>query len=57
MISAYAPVVAGIVGLTLLSIAGPQRYERRLAADTPYLLVVSAAALVSSGVGFLFGLF
>jgi hypothetical protein len=56
--SAYAlTVVAGIVGLTLLLIAGYQHSEERIEEYTPYLPVFSAAVLVIMGLGFIAGLF
>jgi ABC-type nickel/cobalt efflux system permease component RcnA len=56
LMSAYAlTVVAGIVGLTLLLIAGYQSYEERVEQYTPYLPVFSAVVLVVMGVGFVTG--
>jgi hypothetical protein len=56
--SAYAlTVIAGIVGLTLLLIAGYERNEKRVEQYTPYLPVFSAAVLILMGVGFVTGLF
>jgi len=58
LMSAYAlTVVAGIVGLTLLLIAGYHSYEDRVERYTPYLPVFSAIVLVVMGVGFVTGLF
>jgi ABC-type nickel/cobalt efflux system permease component RcnA len=58
LMSAYAiTVVVGIVGLTMLLIAGYQHYEERVERYTPYLPAFSAAVLVVMGVGFVFGLF
>jgi ABC-type nickel/cobalt efflux system permease component RcnA len=58
LMSAYAvTVVVGIVGLTMLLIAGYQRYEERVERYTPYLPAFSAAVLVVMGVGFVVGLF
>ncbi|NHN48757.1 hypothetical protein G9464_14305 [Halostella sp. JP-L12] len=58
LMSAYAlTVVAGIVGLTMLLIAGYQRYEERVERYAPYLPVFSAAVLVTMGLGFVVGLF
>ena len=55
---AYAlTVIAGIVGLTLLLIAGYQHYEERVERYTPYLPVVSAGVLVVMGLGFIVGVF
>jgi nickel/cobalt exporter len=55
---AYAlAVIAGIVGLTLLLIAGYERYERRVERYTEYLPAFSAAVLVLMGLGFILGLF
>ncbi len=56
--SAYAiTVVVGIVGLTMLLIAGYQNYEDRVETFTPYLPAFSAAVLVVMGVGFVTGAF
>jgi hypothetical protein len=56
--SAYAlTVVAGIVGLTMLLIAGYQSHEERVERYTPYLPTVSAAVLTVMGVGFVLGVF
>ncbi|AUV81671.1 hypothetical protein C2R22_08390 [Salinigranum rubrum] len=58
LMSAYAiTVVVGIVGLTMLLIAGYQHYEERVERYTPYLPVFSAFVLVLMGVGFITGLF
>jgi ABC-type nickel/cobalt efflux system permease component RcnA len=58
LMSAYAiTVVVGIVGLTMLLIAGYQHYEERVERYTPYLPAFSAAVLVVMGVGFVLGLF
>jgi len=58
LMGAYAlTVVVGIVGLTMLLIAGYHRYEERVERYTPYLPAFSAAVLVTMGVGFLAGLF
>jgi len=56
--SAYAiTVVVGIVGLTMLLIAGYQHYEERVEQFTPSLPAFSAAVLVVMGLGFVTGLF
>lgn len=47
----------GIVGLTLLLIAGYRHYEERVERYAPYLPLFSAAVLVTMGVGFVLGLF
>jgi hypothetical protein len=58
LMSAYAlTVVAGIVGLTMLLIAGYQSHEERVERYTPYLPTVSAAVLTVMGVGFVLGVF
>ncbi|WP_408959615.1 hypothetical protein [Natrinema sp. 74] len=58
LMSAYAlTVIVGIVGLTMLLIAGYQHYEERVEQYTPYLPAFSAAVLVAMGVGFAVGLF
>jgi ABC-type nickel/cobalt efflux system permease component RcnA len=55
---AYAlTVVAGIVGLTLLLIAGYKHFEERVERYTPYLPLFSAVVLVGMGIGFVLGLF
>ncbi len=50
-------VIAGIVGLTMLLIAGYQNFEEEVEQYTPYLPVFSAVVLVTMGVGFLTGVF
>jgi nickel/cobalt exporter len=58
LMSAYAlTVIAAIVGLTLLLVAGYQQYEEEIEQYTPYLPIVSAAVLIIVGVGFITGLF
>jgi nickel/cobalt exporter len=58
LMSAYAlTVIVGIVGLTMLLIAGYHRYEERVERYTPYLPAVSAAVLVIMGLGFIAGVF
>ena len=58
LMTAYAlTVIVGIVGLTLLLIAGYQQYEDRVERYTPYLPLVSATVLVAMGLGFVAGLF
>ncbi|QGA84218.1 hypothetical protein [Halomicrobium sp. LC1Hm] len=58
LMSAYAlTVVVGIVGLTMLLIAGYQRCEERVERYAPYLPVFSAVVLVVMGVGFVTGIF
>ena len=57
LMTVYAfTVIAGIVGLTLLLIAGYHRYEERVRQYTPYLPVFSAAVLSLMGVGFVLGI-
>lgn len=58
LMSAYAlTVIAGIVGLTMLLIAGYQHSEERVKKYTPYLPAFSAAVLIIMGIGFIIGLF
>jgi len=58
LMTAYAlTVIVGIVGLTLLLIAGYQQSEDRVERYTPYLPLVSAAVLVAMGLGFVAGVF
>jgi len=58
LMSTYAlTVIAGIVSLTLLLIAGYERYEQRVERYTDYLPVFSAAVSIAMGVGFVTGLF
>ncbi len=57
LMSVYAiTVIVGIVGLTMLLIAGYRRSEERIQRYTPYLPVFSAAVLVIMGLGFITGL-
>ena len=57
LMTTYAvTVVASIVALTLLLIAGYERYEERVERYTDYLPAFSAAVLVLMGVGFVTGL-
>ena len=56
--SAYAlTVIAGIVGLTMLLIAGYHRSEERVERFTPYFPAFSAVVLIVMGIGFIAGLF
>ena len=58
LMSAYAlTVILGIVGLTLLLIAGYQRHEERVERYSPYLPVFSAVVLTVMGIGFIAGIF
>lgn len=58
LMSAYAiTVIVGIVGLTMLLIAGYHSYEEKVEKYTPYLPVFSAIVLIIMGVGFIIGLF
>jgi ABC-type nickel/cobalt efflux system permease component RcnA len=58
LMTAYAvAVVVGIVGLTLLLVAGYYRYEERVESLSEYFPLVSAAVLVLMGLGFVFGVF
>ncbi|EMA46013.1 hypothetical protein [Halococcus saccharolyticus] len=57
LMSAYAlTVLVGIVGLTMLLVAGYQHYEEKVEQYTPYLPAFSAAVLIIMGVGFITGL-
>jgi nickel/cobalt exporter len=57
LMSVYAvTVIVGIVGLTMLLIAGYQRSEERVQRYTPYLPAFSAAVLIVMGLGFITGL-
>lgn len=54
---AYAmTVIIGIVGLTMLLIAGYQHSEQRVERYTPYLPAFSAAVLILMGLGFISGI-
>ena len=56
LMSVYAiTVVVGIVGLTMLLIAGYHRSEERIKRYTPYLPVFSATVLIIIGLGFIAG--
>ena len=56
LMSAYAiTVIIGIVGLTMLFIAGYENYEEKVEQYTPYLPAFSAAVLIIMGVGFITG--
>ncbi|MDS0240069.1 MULTISPECIES: hypothetical protein [unclassified Haloferax] len=58
LMGAYAiTVIVGIVGLTMVLIAGYQHYEDEVEKYTPYLPAFSAAVLVLMGIGFITGLF
>ncbi|WP_254768597.1 hypothetical protein [Salinilacihabitans rarus] len=58
LMSAYAlTVIVGIVGLTMLLIAGYHHSEERVEQYTPYLPAFSAAVLIIMGAGFVVGLF
>ncbi|MFB6149698.1 MAG: hypothetical protein ABEJ48_08540 [Halobacteriales archaeon] len=58
LMSAYAiTVIVGIVGLTMLLIAGYEHYEEKVEQYTPYLPAFSAAVLISMGIGFITGVF
>lgn len=56
LMSAYAvTVIAGIVTLTLLLIAGYEHFQERVEQYVPYLPVVSATVLIVMGLGFVAG--
>jgi len=58
LMSAYAlTVIAGIVGLTMLLVAGYHQSRERVERYTPYLPAFSAAVLVVMGLGFIAGVF
>jgi ABC-type nickel/cobalt efflux system permease component RcnA len=58
LMSAYAiTVIVGIVGLTMLLIAGYHRHEEKVKQYTPYLPAFSAAVLIIMGIGFITGIF
>ncbi|RYJ13472.1 hypothetical protein ELS19_05505 [Halogeometricum borinquense] len=50
-------VIVGIVSLTLLLVAGYYRYEDRVESVAEHFPTISAAILISMGLGFLFGVF
>ncbi len=57
LMTAYAfAVIVGIVGVTLLLIAGYHRFEERMEHYTPYLPAVSATVLIVMGMGFITGI-
>ena len=58
LMSAYAlTVIVGIVGLTMLLIAGYEHYEETVEQYTPYLPAFSATVLIVMGLGFIIGVF
>ncbi|MEF8829926.1 MAG: hypothetical protein V5A23_00105 [Halobacteriales archaeon] len=58
LMTAYAlTVVVGIVGLTMLLLAGYHRFEDRVEAYAGYLPAFSAAVLTAMGIGFVTGVF
>ena len=58
LMSAYAlTVIIGIVGLTMLLIAGYEHYEETVEQYTPYLPAFSATVLIVMGFGFIIGMF
>ena len=57
MIAYALTVIIGIVGLTMLLIAGYQEYEDTVEQYTPYLPLFSATVLVVMGIGFIAGVF
>jgi ABC-type nickel/cobalt efflux system permease component RcnA len=50
-------VIVSLVGVTLLLVAGYQRYEQRIEAYTDYLPTITATILVLMGIGFILGVF
>lgn len=58
LMSAYAiTVILGIVGLTMVLVAGYTHYEEKVEQYTPYLPMFSAAVLILMGLGFITGLY
>lgn len=58
LMCAYAiTVLLGIVGLTMLLVAGYTHYEEKVKRYTPYLPMFSAAVLIIMGLGFITGLY
>jgi nickel/cobalt transporter (NicO) family protein len=58
LMSVYAiTVIVGIVGLTLLLIAGYHHFEEKVEQYTPYLPAFSASVLIIMGIGFIAHLF
>ncbi|WP_254271143.1 hypothetical protein [Haloarcula marina] len=58
LMTAYAlTVIVGIVGLTLLLLAGYTHFEETVEQYTPYLPLFSAVVLVGMGIGFVLGVF
>lgn len=57
MLTYAIAVIVGIVGLTLLLVAGYERYEERVEQYTEYLPAFSAAVLILMGIGFIVGVF
>jgi ABC-type nickel/cobalt efflux system permease component RcnA len=58
LMTVYAlTVIIGIIGVTMLLIAGYQSYEERVKQYTPYLPAFSAVVLTIMGLGFILGLF
>lgn len=57
LMTAYAiTVLVGIIGLTMLLIAGYHSYEEKANQYTPYLPAFSAVVLIIMGIGFITGL-
>lgn len=50
-------VIVSLVGITLVLVAGYERYEDRLERYTEYLPTVTAVILVGMGIGFIAGIF
>ncbi|TKX84661.1 hypothetical protein EXE43_17700 [Halorubrum sp. SS5] len=58
LMSVYAiTVILGIVGLTMLLVAGYTHYEEKVEQYTPYLPLFSAVVLILMGLGFITGLY
>lgn len=50
-------IIVSLVGITLVLVAGYERYEDLLKRYTEYLLTVTAVILVEMGIGFIAGIF
>ncbi|QLC35662.1 hypothetical protein EFA46_015490 (plasmid) [Halarchaeum sp. CBA1220] len=58
LMSVYSiTVILGIVGLTMLLVAGYTHYEEKVNQYTPYLPIFSAVVLILMGLGFITGLY
>ncbi|MFC7156402.1 hypothetical protein ACFQPA_13215 [Halomarina halobia] len=57
MLTYAVAVIVALVGLTLLLVAGFERYEERVEGYAAYFPTVSAAVLILMGIGFVLGAF